>query len=186
MILYIHGFKSCGEGNKSQALRKFFSDLLSPNLPFSPAQAIKELEKIIQTNSIDLLIGSSLGGYYATYLAQKFNIKAVLINPSTRPYHTLKPYIGIQSRFCDGVKFEWKERYLEELLRFDTTNLKRNLFLVLLQTGDEVLDYKIALRKYKNQRRIVEYGGNHRFENIEDYLCLIKNFREKNGSNRTV
>jgi len=185
MVLYIHGFKSCGAGNKSKALKTVFDDLLAPNLPFSPLHAIKELERLILEKGVDLLIGSSLGGYYATYLAQKFGIKAVLINPSTRPYHTLKPYLGVQSRFCDGVKFEWKEQYLQELLKFDTTNLKRNLFLVLLQTQDEVLDYRIALKKYKNQRRVVEYGGNHRFENIQDYLCMIKNFREKNGNSRT-
>ncbi len=186
MILYIHGFKSCGLGNKSRALESYFGDVLAPDLPYAPSKAIKELENLIKTQEIDLLVGSSLGGYYATYLAQKYGIKAVLINPSTRPYETLKPYVGMQKRFCDGEEFEWKEEFLKELFKFDTANLKKGLFLVLLQTGDEVLDYKVALKKYENQRRIVEYGGNHRFENIEDYLCMIKNFREDNGHHRAV
>ena len=186
MILYIHGFKSCGQGNKAKALQRYFGDVIAPDLPFSPAEAIKELERIVKTEPIDLLVGSSLGGYYATYLAQKYDTKAVLINPSTRPYHTLKPYIGPQRRFCDDLEFEWKEEYIKELLQYDTTNLKKRLFLVLLQTGDEVLDYREALKKYKNQRCVVEYGGNHRFENIEDYLCMIENFKESDGSHRAV
>ena len=181
MILYIHGFQSCGWGNKSRALQEFFGDVVAPDLPPSPLQAIKELEKLLKSEPIDLMVGSSLGGYYATYLAQKFSIKAVLINPSTRPYETLKPYIGECERFCDGAKFEWKKEYIQELLKLDTTNLKKGLFLVLLQTEDEILDYRIALKKFYNQRCIVEYGGNHRFENITDYLCMIKNFRGSDG-----
>ncbi|MRI58581.1 MAG: hypothetical protein C6H99_03630 [Epsilonproteobacteria bacterium] len=185
MVLYIHGFKSCGWGEKSKALKAYFKDLLAPDLPIAPARAIRFLDDLIQKEPIDLLIGSSLGGYYATYLAQKHEIRAVLINPSTRPYRTLSSFVGPQRRFCDGEEFAWKEEYIQELLKFDTTNLKRGLFLVLLQTGDEVLDYQEALKKYSNQRRVVEYGGNHRFENIEDYLCMIKNFREGHGGHRT-
>lgn len=182
MILYIHGFASCGQGNKSRLLQEFFGDVIAPDLPSAPHKAVQHLEKILTQNSIDLLVGSSLGGYYATYLAQKYGIKGVLLNPSTRPYHTLKPYIGINKRFCDGEEFEWKEEYLQELFAYDTTNLRKNLLLVLLQSGDEVLDYREAFEKYSNQRRVVEYGGNHRFENLQDYLCMIKNFRMKHGS----
>ncbi len=185
MILYIHGFKSCGKGNKSEALRRYFGDVVAPDLPFSPTKAIHFLDELITKEAIDLLVGSSLGGYYATYLAQKHGIKAVLINPSVHPYDTLRSYVGEQERFCDGERFVWKEEYLHDLLRYDTKNLRRGLFLVLLQTGDEVLDYRVALKKYANQRCIVEYGGNHRFENIEDYLCMVKNFRESDGGHRT-
>jgi predicted esterase YcpF (UPF0227 family) len=178
MILYIHGFASCGWGNKSKALRDYFQEVLAPDLPPRPKEALKLLEDIIKNRPVDLLVGSSLGGFYATYLGQKYALKGVLINPSVRPYETLKAYIGQNERFCDGRQFEWKEEYIKELLELDTHNLRKNLFLVLLQTGDEVLDYRVALKKYENQRRVVEYGGNHRFENIEDYLCMIKNFRE--------
>ncbi len=186
MILYIHGFASCAQGNKSRLLQEFFGDVIAPDLPSAPHRAVRSLEKILSAKSVDLLIGSSLGGYYATYLAQKYSIKGVLLNPSTRPYHTLKPYIGINRRFCDGEEFVWKEEYLQELFTYDATNLRKNLLLVLLQSGDEVLDYREAFEKYANQKRVVEYGGNHRFENLQDYLCMIKNFREADGSHRTI
>ncbi|MRJ03224.1 MAG: hypothetical protein GXO19_02500 [Epsilonproteobacteria bacterium] len=181
MILYIHGFGSCGWGEKSRTLKEYFGDLEAPDLPPRPLEAVKFLERRIGEGDIDLLIGSSLGGYYATYLGHKYRIKGVLLNPSTRPYETLKDFIGEQRRFCDGTPFQWKREYIKELMEYDTHHIRRNLFLVLLQSGDEVLDYRLALDRYRNQRRVVEYGGNHRFENIGDYLSMIKNFREDNG-----
>lgn len=175
-IIYIHGFKSCGHGQKSSALKKYFKNVLAPDLPFSPHKAIKFLEKLITPDTV--LIGSSLGGYYAIYLAEKYSLKAVLINPSLKPYKTLKPYTGTQYRFCDNKKFKWKKRYLKELKKYKTDPEKAE-YLVLLQSGDEILNYKKTLKNFKkrpNAKVIVEYGGNHRFENINDYLCIIDSF----------
>ncbi|MRI83635.1 MAG: hypothetical protein C6I00_04365 [Nitratiruptor sp.] len=177
MILYIHGFASCGRGKKSQALKDYFGSIEAPDLPVEPRKAIDRLEELIATGGIDLLVGSSLGGYYATYLAWRHGIRAVLINPSTRPYETLARYVGWQRRFCDGAPFYWSQEFIDQLPLFQVPALPSGLFLVLLQTGDEVLDYRIALEYYQNQRRVVEYGGNHRFENIEDYLFMIDRFR---------
>ncbi|ACM92821.1 conserved hypothetical protein [Nautilia profundicola AmH] len=178
-IIYIHGFKSCGEGEKSKTIKSHFNIkaiTLTPNLPFSPKQAIKFLEDIITPDTV--LIGSSLGGYYAIYLAEKYNLKAILINPSLKPYKTLKPYVGPQYRYCDNKPFKWKKSYLKDLKKYKT-ELKNGKYLVLLQSGDEVLNYKKTLKKFKkhpNAKVVVEYGGNHRFENIGDYICMIDNF----------
>jgi len=178
-ILYIHGFKSCGEGEKSRTIKRHFHINMithTPNLPFSPKKAVKFLEDLITPDTV--LVGSSLGGYYAMYLAEKYHLKAVLLNPSIKPYKTLKPYIGIQYRYCDCKPFEWKSKYLKELKKFKTEP-KRGTYLVLLQSRDEVLNYKEALKKFENYKKakiVVEHGGNHRFENIEDYLCMIENF----------
>lgn len=174
MTLYIHGFGGCGEGLKSTALDKYFSDVISPDLPISPKEAIAFLEKRITPGT--LLVGSSLGGFYTTYLATKHNLKAVLINPSTLPFHTLYSYVGTNKRHCDGSEFEVTKEHIEELKTFDVKKPGGNL-LVLLQSADEVLDYRIAVEKYKEHRIILEYGGNHRFENIEDYFSMIERFR---------
>lgn len=178
-MLYLHGFASCGEGNKSRILKKYFLDetFFAPNLPYSPFDAIEALEKLIQTEQIDILIGSSLGGFYATYLAEKYHLKAILLNPSTEPWQTLSSYIGWQKRFCDDESFEFKEIYLTELKRL-SARPENGTYLVLLQSDDEVLDYTKALSLYNKQKVVVEYGGNHRFENINDYLCMIDNFRK--------
>ena len=180
MIVYIHGFASCAKSNKTKKLEEYFGDIIAIDLPPSPAEAIKRLTPYAKRGN--LLIGSSLGGFYAIYLAEKFGLKAVLINPSLKPYKTLKRYIGTQYRYCDNKPFEWKKSYLKELKKLKVKP-KRGKYLVLLQSGDELLSYKKTLKKFKNRpnaRVIVEYGGNHRFENLEDYLCMIENFKNNN------
>ncbi len=176
-LLYLHGFVSCGKGHKSTALAEHFGkeNVFAPDLPYAPDDAIAYLEDLLASRHFDLLVGSSLGGFYATFLAEKYAHKAVLLNPSTEPYETLAPYVGEQRRFCDGETFRFEAAYLQQLKQYVTTP-ETGEYLVLLQSGDEVLDYRKAEAKYQSQRVIVEYGGNHRFENIEDYLSMIGNF----------
>lgn len=179
-ILYLHGFASCGEGNKSLTIKSYFSkdSISSPDLPPSPIDAIYTAEEILKSSKFDLIIGSSLGGFYATYLAEKYSMKAVLLNPSTQPWETLAPCLGWQKRFCDEEVFEFKSIYLEQLKRLETVP-EKGQYLLLLQSGDEVLDYTKAQSLYNKHRVIVEYGGNHRFKNIDDYLSMIENFINK-------
>lgn len=176
MIVYIHGFASCADSNKTKTLKRYFGDIVSIDLPPSPKKAIKTLERFIKADTV--LIGSSLGGFYAIHLAEKYGLKAVLINPSLKPYKTLKKYTGIQYRYCDGKPFLWKKKYLKQLKKLKTKP-KRGKYLVLLQSKDEILNYKKTLKKFKNRpnaKVVVEYGGNHRFENLDEYLCMIEKF----------
>jgi len=178
-ILFLHGFSSCGEGNKSTALKAYFGaeNIIANNLSYAPLDAITELEHLLKSENIDLLIGSSLGGFYATYLAEKFALKAVLLNPSTQPWQTLAPHVGWQKRFCDDEVFEFKESYVKA---FKTLEVKptKGSYLVLLQSEDELLDYTKAQSLYNTHKIIVEYGGNHRFENIDAYMSMIEKFRK--------
>jgi len=178
-LLYIHGFASCGKGQKSTALADWFGErnVIAPDLPPSPKEAISLLSSLIEKENVTLLVGSSLGGYYAGYLAEKYAIRTVLINPSIQPYETLKPYIGMQERFCDQEPFMFESVYLDTLVDFRSKPCN-GTYLVLLQSGDEVLDYTKAKAFYAHERVIVEYGGNHRFENIGDYLSMIGNFKD--------
>lgn len=176
-ILYLHGFASCGEGNKSSELKKYFGEgnVLSPDLSPSPFDTITMVERLLRSEDIGLIIGSSLGGFYATYLAEKYQMRAVLLNPSTEPWKTLAPYVGWQQRFCDEEVFEFKSVYLEQLQTLEVLPGKGK-YLLLLQSDDEVLDYTKAQSLYNKHKVIVEYGGNHRFENIHDYMSMIENF----------
>ncbi len=148
-IIYIHGFGSCGNSNKSKVLQKLNYTLLSPNLPPSPRNAINMLESVITPETV--LMGSSLGGYYAIYLAEKYFLKAILINPSLKPYKTLKKYTGLQYRFCDKKPFYWKTEYLNELKDYKTKP-KRAKYLILLQSKDEILNYKKHLKNSKTNQ----------------------------------
>ncbi len=184
MILYLHGFASCGDSNKTKLLKAYFGEdnVVAPDLPVDPVEAISFIRQQIFAHDIDLLIGSSLGGFYATYFTELFGIKTVLINPSTQPFISLAPYVGTNHFWCSGEPFVFTREHLNSLFEFAVGKLKNpKRYLVLLQTGDEVLDYTKAEEKYAGANFFVEEGGNHRFENLDTYIETIKKFRETNG-----
>lgn len=181
MIIYIHGFASSGFGQKATLFREYFKDkkekFMAPSLSYIPELAIATLEEIIQTSDEKIsLIGSSLGGYYATYLSQKYDLKAVLINPSIHPYETLKKTLGYMKSFYDASSFEWRESHLLMLKKYEMTHVDQANFMLLLQTGDETLDYREAAKKFPNAELIIEEGGSHSFDNIERYFKKSEEF----------
>ncbi|MCP4969670.1 MAG: esterase [Arcobacter sp.] len=181
MIIYIHGFGSSGHGGKATLFREYFEDeLIAPSLSYIPTLAIDTLEQLIniylQTDEEVSLVGSSLGGYYAIYLANKYNLKAVLINPAVYPYKTLDK-VGISMNYYDMSSFEVTTEHIQTLRGLEVNNIKnQDNFMVLLQTDDEVLDYTEAVEKLSNSELIIEEGGNHTFENIESYFRKIGSF----------
>jgi uncharacterized protein len=183
MIIYIHGFGGSGEGSKATLLRPLFrSDgIIAPSLPTNPALAIATLSELIETfRRIEtvMLIGSSLGGFYALHLASKYNIKAAIINPAVRPYETLSRALGISGgeNFYDNSRYEWNESHLETLKSLIPTRVNVDNILVLLQKGDEVLDYSDAAIQLEGCRMIIEEGGDHSFRGIERHVGTIKQF----------
>ncbi|MCJ7765137.1 MAG: hypothetical protein MUP09_04275 [Thiovulaceae bacterium] len=179
MILYLHGFASCGDSTKTRLLKEYFGEeaFYSPDLPLNPDQAVAFIDTVIKENRIELLIGSSLGGFYASFFCEKYKIKTVLINPSTEPHITLAPYVGTNRFWCSGEPFEWKESYLDALAQYNIPAVKDpSAYLLLLQKGDELLDYSKAVQRYRGAELSLEEGGNHRFENLNNYLERINEF----------
>ena len=177
MILFLHGFASCGSGNKSQLLKQWFGEqqVLAPDLPVAPAETIALAETLIARHPVTLLVGSSLGGYYATWLASQHELSALLINPSTQPWTTLASQIGQHRWWCRDESFDWTKQHLASLRQFHVQQ-PRGRYLALLQSGDEVLDYRLARDAYARHRVIIEQGGNHRFETLADYRSMIERF----------
>jgi predicted esterase YcpF (UPF0227 family) len=181
MILFIHGFASCGLGQKSRQLIDHYGRdrVLTPDLPFAPAEAATFLQGLLATQPVQLLVGSSLGGYYATWLNAEHNIPAVLINPAVRPWELLEGHVGPRTRWCDGAPFEFTAEHAAQLRALYRPELRSDeRYLVLLQSGDEVLDYRAAAAYYGDYDCLIETGGNHRFENLADYLPAIDTFRQ--------
>lgn len=183
MIIYIHGFGSHGNGSKAKALRGYCKEhairFIAPSLSTVPDLAIATLEELIESfQPVEevCLVGSSLGGYYAMFLSQKYNLPCVLINPSIYPYITLERSLGFPSNFYDQSTYEWNRAHLEMLKRFEMCEPLKNKSLLLLQTGDELLDYTEALSKLPDAEKIVEEGGNHGFEGFERYFENITEF----------
>lgn len=183
MLIYIHGFGGSGEGSKATLLRPHFrsDSFIAPSLPTNPVLAIATLSELIESfRRIEtvMLIGSSLGGFYALHLASKYNLKAVLINPAVRPYETLSRALGITGgeNYYDGSRYEWNESHLEILKSMTPTTVDLDNLLLLLQKGDEVLDYSQASQMLSGCEQIIEEGGNHGFQGIECHVGVIKHF----------
>ena len=181
MLIYVHGFASSGEGAKAKLFRECFKSrgekFVAPSLSYIPELAVKTLEELIESYDEDVkLIGSSLGGFYALYLSQKYNLKAILINPSIYPYETLKGSLGEMTNYYDGSAFSWKRHHFEALRNYEVDAINQKNIMLLVQKGDETLDYKEALEKLPNAKVALEEGGNHSFEGIERHFEAIKNF----------
>ncbi|SFV68353.1 Putative esterase, FIGfam005057 [hydrothermal vent metagenome] len=176
MILYIHGFRTTANSYKAELLKAHYGNkLIASDHSFIPQQAIKDLEQIIKDKNITAIIASSLGGFYATYLSQKYNLKTVLINPSVKPYETTKKYLGENVK-DNGEIFIWKEEHLKMLETLKVNKPKLDNFFLFLQTGDEVLDYRVAKSFYQGSKLVIENGGNHRFKDFERFFDEVSEF----------
>lgn len=127
------------------------------------------------------LIGSSLGGYFARYLAKKYHCLAVLVNPAITPYELLHDYIGEQVNPYTKEVFQVTEMHIAQLKSLEQTAptidcQEKNNYLVMVQTGDEVLNYQQAVQQYQHCRLIVQEGGDHSFINFEQCLPNISDF----------
>lgn len=176
MLLYIHGFRTTINSHKSKVFKEYYKDkIIISDHPYEPLNAINYLEKVIKKHNITGIIASSIGGFYATYLCEKYKIKTVLINPSVKPYKTTTKYLGINTTI-DGDEFKWKKKHLKQLDKLKIKHLKKKNYYIFLQTGDEVLNYKVAKKRYTGAKMLIETGGNHRFKNIERFFGDISEF----------
>ena len=156
--------------------------LLCPQIPSVPGDAMVFLEQLVEETLQDhtlSFVGSSLGGYYAVYLAEKYSGSAVLINPSVKPYETLLAHLGENKFYFDEGCWEFDESHIQQLKDMDVSTISlAERYLVLLQTGDETLDYRQAETKFKNSQCIIEQGGDHAFTDLERYLQKIMQFSQ--------
>lgn len=183
MIIYIHGFGSSGDASKAKLLRSYCQEntirFIAPSLPTIPDLAIKTLSELIesyQDNEPVYLMGSSLGGYYALYLSDKYNLKTVLINPAVNASETLQKAIGHGINYYDNSTYEWNAEHLDMLESYEIEEPNVENILLLLQKGDEVLDYEEALDFLEGTKMVVEEGGDHSFKGLERHFEGIKRF----------
>lgn len=122
-------------------------------------------------------VGSSLGGYYATCAAERTGARAILINPAVRPWRDLAPYRGTQTNLHSGAAFEVTDRHFDELraLSVRAITLPRR-YLLLAQSGDEVLDYREAVAFYAGAWQWVEGGGDHAYRDFDGKIPTILRF----------
>ena len=135
------------------------------------------LEEQYESRELIGVIGSSMGGFYATCLAQKYACKAVLVNPAVAPWQGRDYLLGDQENYHTGEVHHIEQQHLDDLEQFDVATLSDpSRFLVMVQTGDEVLNYRQAVAKYTDCKLVVEQGGDHGFQNYTDHLPKIMKF----------
>ncbi len=180
MLLYLHGFTSGPQSHKAQALgrrmaeRGLAAHFLSPQLPASPAQAVVLLEALVREHAVTAVVGSSLGGYYATHLAETFGLRAVLINPAVVAHISLEKYLGPQRWLYTGETFDFTRQHIEELRAIHHATLTDpGRYWLLAEQGDETLDYRHAVARYAGAKQTVLPGGDHSFTRWTDYLDEI-------------
>jgi predicted esterase YcpF (UPF0227 family) len=155
------------------------ADYFCPTLPNSPREAIALVEAKLASQQPDAatLVGSSLGGFYTTHLAEKHGCKAVLINPAVHAHLLLRGALGPQTNWHTGEKWELTEAHLAELAALDVAAITRpERYLLLAQAGDEVLDYRDAVSYYAGAAQIIEDGGDHGFAGFERHYQTILDF----------
>jgi len=145
-----------------------------PPLPPLAGDAIKALAPWISKQPC--LIGSSLGGFYATYLAEKHGLKAVLINPAIDPHIGLRAYLGPQKNLHTGEPYELTEGHLREWQRLYLPRISPARYLLIVETGDEVLDYCKAVERYAGAQQVVIPGGDHSLQSFPQHLTRILEF----------
>lgn len=185
-LIYLHGFNSSPHSYKAQRLKSVIETTpyrctyLIPKLSYSPKEvdvAVSQLIEQQMTTGPVVLIGSSLGGYYAIHLAQKYGLYAALINPAVKPYELLSDYLGENANYYSGERYTLTDQHMRELIALDVkvVSYPDRLFL-LTQTADQTLNYREAIEKLPHSPVWVEAGGDHEFQNFEKFIPAIMSF----------
>ena len=187
-VLYLHGFLSSPKSVKAQHTHAFFQqhfpnvELVVPQLSNYPSKVAEQLNTLLEEKPQLLagglkVIGSSMGGFLSTWLVEKHGGKAVIVNPAVKPYELLRGYLGEHVNPYSGESFTLVENDMTFLKAMDTPVLKApERYHVLLQTGDETLDYRQAQTKYRESSLVIEMGGDHSFVDYEQHLPDIVAF----------
>jgi predicted esterase YcpF (UPF0227 family) len=184
MIIYLHGFNSSPQSGKAQYLRQHLEErarggeFVCPQLPPFPDRAIATIEAEMGRRPKEriTLVGSSLGGFYATWLAEKHRRPAVLINPAVHPHQGLRAHLGPQQGYHGGETYELSEEHLRQWEKLLVPKVHPERYLLLVETGDEVLDYRVAVKKYRGAKQVVVQGGDHAFASFPEHIPLILEF----------
>ncbi len=178
-LLYIHGFLSSPLSFKAQQTQAWLAvnypeiDYYCPQLSPYPAQTCQVLEQLVESllpQSI-YLMGSSLGGFWVTWLAEKYNLRALLINPAVSPQHFMPNYLGMELKsYHTQDTYLLGQQHIDEITQLDIQPQRLKNYWLLVQTGDETLDYRHAVEKYAGCKQTVEEGGDHAFKGFERYL----------------
>lgn len=186
-LVYLHGFLSSPESFKAQTTKAWLQqhrpdiEYLCPALSSYPGQAIETLRNLMaHGNSETMVVGSSLGGYWATWLVAEFAVRAVLINPAVKPSMLQSDYVGVELKsYYSEETYVLGEKDIADMqgVYVETVEHPENIWL-LAQKGDETCDYRLAAEKYQGCKQSLQEGGDHSFQGYESWIPDIVDFLE--------
>lgn len=202
-IIYLHGFRSSPKSFKARLLaqhlqQRFSMELICPELHISPKQAIHLIEAILEKNGATTappnqparlndalhtpdiaLVGSSLGGFYATYLAEKYGCRCILLNPAITPWIDVQPYLGEQKLWHDERRIVVEMQHIRELESLaipEITNPSR--YCLIAATGDEIINYRQMLSHYRGAKIKLIEGSDHGLSDFAEHIEEVIQFAE--------
>jgi predicted esterase YcpF (UPF0227 family) len=182
-LIYLHGFRSSPSSFKARLLAEHMAglgragDFLCPQLPVSPAQAIALVSRQFALRPHDTLVGSSLGGYYATWLAEHYGCRCVLLNPAVQPARDLRAYVGEQRMYHSDERFVFEASYIDELAALEVGAISMpGRYLLVAAKGDELLDWREMVARYPGAQQLVLEGGDHGLSDFQPLIGQVLHF----------
>ncbi|MCG7584979.1 esterase YqiA [Photobacterium sp. OFAV2-7] len=186
LLLYIHGFNSSPKSLKATEMAEYCRQhrpdirVEIPQMPCYPAEAASFIDNLVRSLRQDYqigLVGSSLGVYISTWLNHRYQLPAVVVNPAVKPYELLVDYLGEQENPYTGERYLLEAKHMDELKQMDVPEITTpELFWLMQQEGDEVLDYRQAVAKYAGCKQTVEPEGDHSFIGFDRFPAEIIKF----------
>lgn len=183
-ILYFHGFKSSSKSSKAQSLKNFIAKntkntkIIIPDLDDNFQNAHNQIEELIRLSGSNIVfMGSSLGGYYASYFSQKLKKKAVLINPAVHPLKDFEVHLGENENYSSGNKFNISSKEISFVRTLSYKKLLTpNDLLILLESGDEILKYNKSASYFSGAYIDIVFGGDHSYSSFKTKFHKIQKF----------
>lgn len=188
LLVYLHGFRSSPNSSKAvmtrDAVRALSSSAHSyewycPQLLASPKESMDLVIKYIDQSQVDriVIIGSSLGGFYTNYLAEKYQCKGITLNPAVYAARELEPHVGLMTAYDSDEPFDFKAEYIDQLraLQVDNITNPQRYFLIAAK-GDELLDWKEMVAFYSGAKQLVLEGGDHGITDYANHLPAVIDF----------
>jgi len=185
-LLYLHGFRSSPLSFKARRLQAWLAEhrpgvhWWCPQLPPSPREAMALVQQGIGDWPLDAsaVLGSSLGGFYATWVAEATGWPAVLLNPAVDPARDLAPYVGELTAFhSPGERFTFRAEHVDELRALAVPAITRpERYFAVIAKGDEVLDWREMSARYPGAQIRLLAGGDHALSDFDDHLPHLLRF----------
>jgi|UniRef100_UPI004048879E uncharacterized protein len=188
LLVYLHGFRSSPRSSKAvmtgQAVRALNNkderyEWYCPQLLASPKESMNMVTQYIDASKADkvVVVGSSLGGFYTNYLAEKYDCIGIALNPAVRAARELEPHVGMMTAYDSDEPFDFRAEYIDELKALQVATITRpERYFLIAAKGDELLDWQEMVDFYAGAKQLVLEGSDHGISNYSDHLPAVIGF----------